>query len=177
MSCTCFKSFFRHAIHPISQLTHGAKEEKERGKERNNRRMEPDHGESGVVGSETSLGLWTLWPAMVDKIHHPEKYLPHVSDVVTRPTADGSGTYREMTLNGSHTMREDIYADAETGRIEFRVVDRNLVVVNQYRHDLRAIEYVLEDTERRVLGWWKGMREGTYHAILNQYQIAQKGEF
>lgn len=135
--------------------------------------MEPDHESTGVLGAETSLPLSTLWRAMVDKIYNPAKYLPNVLHVTTKETGRDS-TYREMSLSNGHTMKEDIFADSKTGRIEFRVVDRDLVVVNQYRGDKHAIEYVLEDKNGKILGWWAGMREATQKAIAGQYDIAQR---
>lgn len=134
--------------------------------------MIPDDGPEGVFGPETDVPVEQLWPAMVDKVRNPAKYLPGVESVELREHDDH--VYREMRLANGATMREDIYLLEARRRIEFRVVDRPLVVVNQYVAERRAIEYRLEDPAGKCLGWWVDGREGTVKNIANQYETARK---
>ncbi|CCG82384.1 protein of unknown function [Taphrina deformans PYCC 5710] len=135
--------------------------------------MEFDGELTGVVGPRTEVPFSQLWPAMVDKIRHPERYLKGVEKVECKDNEDGS-IYREMTLSSGVTMKEDIYAFEDKARIEFRVVDKPFNVINAYHSDKGAIEYVVESKQGKVLGWMKGGREGTLEAIKGQYEKAKE---
>lgn len=132
------------------------------------RLMEPDHQSTGVVGPATDVPFETLWKALVDKVRNPGKYLKGVKSVDSHDNDDGS-VAREMSLENGAVMKENIYMFKDKKRIEFRVIDKPLVVVNQYLPDKKAIEYVLESPDGTVLGWFKGGREGTLEAIKGQY--------
>jgi hypothetical protein len=57
----------------------------------------PESSGLGVaIEIEDSLPTELVWEELCLKIQHPEQYLP-VTDVLTRPSEDGQGTYREMT--------------------------------------------------------------------------------
>ena len=133
--------------------------------------MEADRQSNGVVGPSTDVPFDKLWKALVEKTTNPGKYLKGVETVTTRTNADGS-IYREMALANGATMKENIYVLEEKKRVEFRIVDRPMVVINQYLESEKAIEYSLETPEGESLGWWKGMREGTMEAIKGQYEKA-----
>lgn len=132
--------------------------------------MELDGQSTGVIGPATDIPFEQIWRAMVDKIKNPGAYLKGVESVTSRDNADGS-VFREMHLANGMVMVENIYALKEERRIEFRVVDRPIVVVNRFRE--RAIEYLVEDTAGKVLGWMKGGREATAEAIRGQYERAR----
>ena len=135
--------------------------------------MVPDEQDTGVIGPATDVPFEQLWKALVDKIKNPANYLKGIKSVESKDNEDGS-VYRVMSLENGATMIENIYAIKEKKRIEFRVVDKPLVVVNQYLEDKMAIEYVLESPEGKTLGWFEGGREGTLEAIKGQYDTAEK---
>ncbi len=58
-------------------------------------------GEVGIEGVsmeiDPSIKVDNVVLALRDKIYHPDNYLP-VKDVLTRPSDDGQGVYREMSL-------------------------------------------------------------------------------
>jgi hypothetical protein len=77
----------------------------------------------GVAGAaldvDPAVKLENLIIVLKDKILHPDKYLP-VSNVFTRPSDDGKGTYREMSL-GPNRIIENIYWDQEELEVQFKV--------------------------------------------------------
>ena len=135
--------------------------------------MEPDYEHTGVIGPATDVPSETLWKALVDKITNPEKYLPGVKVLTCSNNEDGS-VYREMQAPSGVVMKENIYALKDRKRIEFRVIDKPLVVINQYLDDKKAIEYALEDRDGKVLGWFKNARDNTLKAIEGQYEKAKE---
>ena len=135
--------------------------------------MEPDYEHTGVIGPETDVPFAILWKALVDKIKNPQKYLPGVKVLTCTDNEDGS-VYREMEVPSGVVMKENIYALEDRKRIEFRVIDKPIVVVNQYLEDKKAIEYVLEDRDGKVLGWFKNGRDHTLKAIQGQYEKAKE---
>ncbi|BFZ53027.1 hypothetical protein PYCC9005_000050 [Savitreella phatthalungensis] len=139
---------------------------------------QPDQKDHGVLGPQTDLPTEQMWKALVDKIRHPDLYLPGIVAVSWRNSDDGS-VYREMTVEMPTTtavMIEDIYAIKEQYRIEFRIRDSPYNVVNQYHPDKKAIEYFVEEKEtHKNVGWWNwpNAREGTYSHISGQYERAK----
>lgn len=65
-----------------------------------------------------------VWKALLIKIKEPNLFLP-VTDVITRPSEDGRGTYREMSL-GPNRIIENIYADEALLEVKF-VVENDIV--------------------------------------------------
>jgi hypothetical protein len=63
-----------------------------------------------------------VWEVLLIKIKQPDLFLP-VSDVLTRPSDDGLGTYREMTAPNKTRVFENIYADESIHEVKFRVAD------------------------------------------------------
>lgn len=90
----------------------------------------------GVEGAGMDAGpevvLENLVKVLQDKILHPDKYLP-VTGVITRPSDDGKGTYREMSL-GPNRIVENIYWVEEELEVQFKVLYDRIVL---YRAELR----------------------------------------
>ena len=92
---------------------------------------------------------------LVDKVQHPDSYLP-VTDVVARPSADGRGTYREMSL-GARRIIENIYEDEAALLVRFVVVDAATEHVNEITTDaagVRRLEFYLRDSATRARVHW-----------------------
>jgi hypothetical protein len=88
-------------------------------------------------------------------VQHPASYLP-VTDVVTRPSADGRGTYREMSL-GARRIIENIYEDEAALTVRFVVVDAATEHVNEITTDaagVRRLEFFVRDTATRARVHW-----------------------
>src|SRR3954447_11182307 len=68
--------------------------------------------------------LDTVWNILLDKIEHPEKYIPGVSGtkILERYT---DGFLREIDANGL-VLRERVTIDREAGEITFDVVEHPL---------------------------------------------------
>lgn len=86
-----------------------------------------------------------VWEALLIKIKQPNLFLP-VTDVVTRPSDDGLGVYREMSI-GPKRIFENIYANEELLEVVFNVIDDDNEHVN--------IILVEEGTGRRTLEFYK----------------------
>ncbi len=134
---------------------------------------QPDNTGEGVFGPPTDVPFVQLWKALVDKIKNPRRYLG--ADVIDVKSEDHDGyVYREMGLANGAVMKEKIYANEELGRVEYRVVDADMIVVNQYHKDRKCIEYCIENRNGKKLGWWEGSdwRAKGMAAIKGQYAIA-----
>jgi len=95
-----------------------------------------------------------------EKVLAPQFFLP-VEDVVTRPSDDGRGTYREMTLNHNGNERriiENIYCDESIFEVKFCVVDDPTEHVNIITADettgLRRLEFYLRNKETKERAHW-----------------------
>ncbi len=86
-------------------------------------------GVDGVGLDFENIKLENVITILKDKILHPDKYLP-VKDVFTRPSDDGIGTYREMSL-GPNRIIENIYWVAEDMEVQFKVVGAETEHVNK----------------------------------------------
>ncbi len=62
-----------------------------------------------------------VWQVLLIKIQQPSLFLP-VTDVVTRPSDDGAGTYREMSM-GPNRITENIYTDESIYEVNFSVAN------------------------------------------------------
>ena len=90
-----------------------------------------------------------LWQTLLIKIPQPNLFLP-VHDVKSRPSDDGLGTYREMTMNfpsGPQTIVENIYSDKSILEIKFASANENYEIVN--------VIHVDADTGKRTLEFYK----------------------
>lgn len=102
-----------------------------------------------------------VWAALEIKVLRPDQFLP-VTDVVTRPTDDGKGTYREMTtafnsVNGLPERRiiENIYCLKDQLEVLFVVIDDKNEHVNAIittADGKRTLDFFLRDavTKERV---------------------------
>lgn len=82
-----------------------------------------------------------VWKALLIKIKEPNLFLP-VSDVTTRPSDDGRGTYREMSI-GPNRMIENIYADEALLEVKFVVEGDVIEHVNiiHAKDGVRTLEF------------------------------------
>ena len=71
-----------------------------------------------AVEIDPALSSDSVWRVLEHKVQCPQAYLP-VTDVVTRPNADGS-TYREMTAMGKRII-ENIYTSKPLYEVLFKV--------------------------------------------------------
>ena len=137
-------------------------------------------GLGAVVEIEDSLPTEKVWTILLDKIQRPDKYLP-VTDVVARPSDDGKGTYREMTIkmpsaDGFEVRRiiENIYADESTHEIQFVVTNVDKIHINKIistSEGKRTLEFYLrkKDSEERV--FWdvpKNVAIGGINTVLQK---------
>eukprot|EP00271_Cylindrocystis_brebissonii_P001046 TRINITY_DN11292_c0_g1_i1.p1 TRINITY_DN11292_c0_g1~~TRINITY_DN11292_c0_g1_i1.p1 ORF type:complete len:138 (-),score=25.63 TRINITY_DN11292_c0_g1_i1:583-996(-) len=114
--------------------------------------------DSGSVGlgykSEpvTSASFPALWKVMVEKIYHPDKFLP-VTDVSYETTADGV-VHRKMTMIATkESVKEDITTDESTGIIKFAHVDDDIVIVNEIHKEDMTIEYYQTNKAGQRIPW------------------------
>lgn len=92
---------------------------------------------------------------LTHKVLHPDHYLP-VTDVITRPSDDGRGTYREMSL-GPRRIIENIYCDEAALEVLFVVVDAPTEHVNVITTDAqgkRLLEFYLRDKVSKLRVPW-----------------------
>jgi 6-phosphogluconolactonase len=130
-----------------------------------------ENGEYGTLGPASSLPFHSIWPAMVEKIQHPYKYLPVTdvsSSVRTGTDKKPAHVYREMKLIPTgEVSHEEIFADERNGRIDFiSVAGDDRTVVNKYWAETGEVEYWQESTESRKRTRWQGVVNSTVlHAI------------
>ena len=98
-----------------------------------------------LVEISEDISTEKIWEALLIKIETPNIMLP-VTDVVTRPSDDGLGTYREMTL-GPNRIIENIYSNKSTLEIVFDMVNDDSEIVN--------IIHIDEKTGKRSLEFFK----------------------
>ena len=87
-----------------------------------------------------------VWKVLLLKIEQPNLFLP-VTGVITRPTDDGKGTYREMSM-GPHTICENIYTDESKLEVKFVVTDDIIEHVNIIHTNATSGERTLEFYKR-----------------------------
>jgi hypothetical protein len=90
-----------------------------------------------------------IWALMVEKVYHPDKYLP-VKDVTCEDKSDH--IYRVMTMiNSGLVITEKIYLDKDAGRVEFVAVDKDEIIVNEMKDGF--IEYFKTDLKGNRVHW------------------------
>ena len=107
--------------------------------------------ENTLVGPPTEVPFKYLWKAMVEKVYHPDRFLP-VTDVLavdkTDPASNQAYVHREMTFQPpkgpSVRLKENIYFDEETGRIDFLATDDGSNIVNCVDKKTGVIRYYKE---------------------------------
>lgn len=110
-----------------------------------------------------------VWQVLLVKIKQPNLFLP-VTDVVTRVSDDGVGTYREMSL-GPNRITENIYYD-ET------ILEVNFIVANDPNEHVNII-VVDKDTGKRTLEFYKrnsDTKERVHWAVPAKTGLAGMGK-
>ena len=102
-------------------------------------------GASTVIPEEISIEQ--VWKVLLIKIQQPNLFLP-VTDVVTRPSDDGKGTYREMSLGPNRRISENIYFDESKLEVKFVVADDIIEHVNIIHTNATNGERTLEFYKR-----------------------------
>jgi len=94
-----------------------------------------------------------IWSTMVDKVYHPDKFLP-VTNVKTEDRAPNH-VYREMNMEKAGTVIEDIYLDKDKGEIRFVAQDKDEVHVNKFHKDAdkEYLEYWEENKQGERVSW------------------------
>jgi hypothetical protein len=97
-----------------------------------------------------------VWEVLLIKIKQPNLFLP-VTDVVTRVSDDGLGTYREMSM-GPNRIVENIYADESKLEVSFVVIDDPTDHVNIIHTDAvtgtRTLEFYKRNTKTQERVHW-----------------------
>lgn len=101
---------------------------------------------------EIDIAAADLWAAMIDKIEHPDRYVPGVTKVEILGRGD-EGTERRMTLDNGKVVHEMISASPATMTVIFKLLDdpdhfgtiRNTVFEVG---DRVVLEYALDWTRR-----------------------------
>lgn len=106
-------------------------------------------GTAGVsMPIPSTLSTADLWVALKTKITQPNLFLP-VTVLVARPSDDGKGTYREMTL-GERVMKENIYEDVDALEVKFQIVGTNEEIVNAILTDAATGDRTLTFFSRKI---------------------------
>jgi hypothetical protein len=94
-----------------------------------------------------------IWTTMVDKVYHPDKFLP-VTNVKTEDRAPNH-VYREMNMENAGTVIEDIYLDKDKGEIRFVVQGNDEVRINKFHKDAdkEYLEYWAENIQGERVSW------------------------
>lgn len=101
------------------------------------------NGASAQVPEDVSIEQ--LWQSLVIKITQPNIFLP-VTVQVTRPSDDGKGIYREMSL-GPKSIIENIYERKDDLEVVFQNVGSDDEIVNAITID--------KDTDVRTLSFFQ----------------------
>jgi len=112
-----------------------------------------------------------VWEVMVEKIYHPEKFLP-VNDVKTIDIIPGEHVYREMNVSG-FILKEDVYLDPENYTIRFVEVDDDAVHFNKYHPHTAVIDYFQENKKGERIAW-RIPRTIILHAMLQTREMAER---
>lgn len=135
------------------------------------------------VDIEPDISTEKVWEVLLVKIQRPDLFLP-VKDIVLRPSADGKGTYREMTLaapgNPERRIIENIYAiGAPQWEVLFDVVDDENEHVNAIICDSatgsRKVEFFMRNTKSRERVPWSAPKAVVHGAISKVLQAAREG--
>lgn len=95
-----------------------------------------------------TLSTSDLWVALKVKITEPNLFLP-VKVLVARPSDDGKGTYREMSL-GERVIKENIYEDVDALEVKFQMVGTNEEIVNAILIDPATGDRTLTFFSRKI---------------------------
>jgi hypothetical protein len=111
-----------------------------------------------------------------DQNQRAQLFLP-VSDVVHRPSDDGLGTYREMSI-GPNRVKESIYADERNLEVKFVVINENNEHVNKIHIDpetaVRTLEFYKRDSTTKGRIHWSAPKKIAVEGIQNCLGMARK---
>lgn len=96
-----------------------------------------------------------VWQVLLIKIKQPNLFLP-VTDVVTRTSDDGLGTYREMSL-GPNRIIENIYADESLLEVNFNVTndpEEHVNIITIDKSGKRMLEFYKRNSETKERVFW-----------------------
>ena len=137
---------------------------------------EPETVGLGVaMDIDAVLSSDAVWAVLELKIKEPFRFLP-VKDVLTRPSDDGAGTYREMTMASSGArIVENIYtAGAPLYEVRFVVVNDENEHVNVITSDAatgaRTLEFYKRNAASKARVPWsapKAVALGGIKAVLD----------
>lgn len=128
------------------------------------------------MAEEAGLGVFSiiddnvsnkqLMVILRNKIIHPEDYLP-VTNVVTRPSDDGNGTYREMSF-GENRIIENIYVDDALLEVKFVVVDSDTEHVNIITSvdGVRKLEFFARNKHTLERTHWRAPKHVAHGGIM-----------
>ena len=122
---------------------------------------------------EDDLSNDDVWKVLLEKIRNPQLFLP-VTDVISRPSDDGLGIYREMTIPSMNArMIENIYADESILEVKFIRTDTPLEHVNIITNEngVRKLEFFQRDSVSKERVSWnvaKDMALGGISKVLNR---------
>lgn len=134
-------------------------------------------GLGAAMDIDADISTPAVWKVLVHKTLHPDAYLP-VTDVFTRPSDDGKGTYREMSL-GPRRIIENIYCDEAALEVLFVVVDaptEHVNVITTGADGARRLEFFLRDKATRERVPWeapKAVALGGIAKVLAAARAAQ----
>lgn len=138
---------------------------------------------SGLHGAtfeiEESLPTDKVWEVLLHKIKHPDQFLP-VSDVVTRVSDDGLGTYREMSIalptGGLTRIIENIYAHKDALEVLFVVcgdVNEHVNAISVNADGKRVLEFYLRNAATKERVFWKVPKKIALGGILKVLEMAR----
>jgi hypothetical protein len=135
------------------------------------------------VAIEESLASLHVMAALKEKILNPQNFLP-VTDVISRVSEDGKGTYREMTVNmpsgSSSRMIENIYHN-DVDVVRFCVCGDNNEHVNFIHTDAtggRHLQFFKRNTSTLEPVHWPApmaVAVGGIHKVLERARALAAG--
>jgi hypothetical protein len=131
-------------------------------------------GVSQVIESE--IPTEKVWQVLQIKITEPNLFIP-VTDVVHRPSEDGLGVYREMTM-GPNRIKENIYTDEKNLEVKFVIVDEKGEIVNRIVNDpetnVRILEFYQRDSTSKERIHWAAPKKVGISGLQKCLEMAKK---
>ncbi len=117
-----------------------------------------------------------VWQVLLIKIKQPNLFLG-VGDVMTRPSDDGLGIYREMTIlsNGARIV-ENIYFDEAIHEVNFSVINDPTDHVNIIHTDAngkRTLEFYKRNTSTKERVHWNGPAKMGLAGMVKIFEMAR----
>lgn len=121
------------------------------------------------------ISVGNIWAVLLMKIEQPALFLPGVTDVAFRPSDDGKGTYRVMSV-GSLRIIECIHADESILEVNFNVVSDNYEIVNCITTDesgKHKLEFFKRDSKSKERVHWMAPAKVGYARIQQIFETAR----